>query len=137
MFLINLEPYTEGSYRLEEIRITIPFGKPGEGTPCLMENYSGSGAEMITNVRFNVMVDITTKNEPPSIVLRLVPRVRSKDDKPPRVPLRSCRELSFILNGVRVNQFQKPTEIGWDVKEKYKDEQTRAPFYKVNPITLS
>jgi hypothetical protein len=137
LFLIDLEKYTEGSYELEEIRITIPFGKPGQGSSSLMETYAGSGAEMISNLRFNVMIDIETKNgQATAMVLRLVPRTRPKDDKPAHVPLRSCRELSFVLNGVLVNQFEAPTNVSWTVLEGYKYERPRAPFYKVNPIEL-
>lgn len=141
LFLINLEPYTDRKDLLEGIKITLPFAAPGPGKPALMQDYSGSGAEMITNIRLNVLVNIVRdeRRNTQSLVLRLVPRMRSKDGgkTPPQVPLRSCHELSFVLNGVRVNQYERDTPVEYEVSEKYNDRLWRGPFYRsLAPIEL-
>ncbi|OJJ77883.1 hypothetical protein ASPBRDRAFT_61358 [Aspergillus brasiliensis CBS 101740] len=140
LFLINLEPYTDRQDYLEENQISLPFGKAGPGAPVLMQNYTGTGAEMITNIRFNVPLNIVTSevDKSLSMVLRLLPRVRSKDGgkTPPRIPLRSCHELSFVLNGVLVNQYKQNTTVKYTVSETYAGQAPMGPYYDLPPIEL-
>ena len=140
LFLINLEPYTDRNDLLEEIKITIPLAAAGPGKPALTYDYTGSGAEMITNIRFSVLVNIVRDelDKAQNLVLRLVPRVRSPDggETPPQVPLRSCREISFVLNQVHVNQYDEETLVHYSISEKFNDRPWRDPFYSLDPMDL-
>ncbi|GKZ23917.1 hypothetical protein AbraIFM66951_009147 [Aspergillus brasiliensis] len=140
LFLINLEPHTDQQNYLEEIQFSFPLGKAGPGAPVLMQNYTGTGAEMITNIRFNVLLNIVTSevDKSLSMVLRLLPRVRSKDGGKthPRVPLRSCHELSFVLNGVLVNRYKQNTTVKYTVLETYAGQASMGPYYELPPIEL-
>ncbi|OTA02210.1 hypothetical protein A9Z42_0025390 [Trichoderma parareesei] len=132
IFRINLEPYTAGDYRLEELKIKVPFGTPQQFPRVLMATYKGSGADMTSNIRFNVMIDLETTDEKVTgMTLRMVPRSRRG-----YVPVTSCSEISFILSGVVVSQVTQKTWVDLEIKEHYANQGEWNPKNKPDSIVL-
>lgn len=132
IFRINLEPYTAGTYELKSMVIKLPFGEPTTKPPVLMSSYKGSGAEMISNLRFNVMVDTITKDgKATGIDLRMVPRSRRGF-----VPVTSCSELSFILSGVLLSQVTRRTEVQLSILENYRKQGSWKPATPPDTVIL-
>jgi hypothetical protein len=88
------------SYNLLYIQIVIPLGAPlqhfQDNPGPLAEQYTGSGASMLSNLRFNPLVNISDDHN--TLIIRLMPRTRKQF-----VLLSQQHELSFMLNSVVVN----------------------------------
>ncbi|KAE8147167.1 hypothetical protein BDV25DRAFT_160965 [Aspergillus avenaceus] len=99
---------TPASYKFEWVEITIPLGTPDPTNPCLMQFYTGPGAYMLSNVRFNPLVTITQKDGVPTdLVITLKPRSSEAEG----VTASNCSELTFILSEVFINKFDKAIEV--------------------------
>jgi hypothetical protein len=88
----------DGSYDLVQIVLRVPCGKmAGENQAAtLLDTYDGPGAIMLSNLRFNVLVESGDE----FLQLRLVPRSQSRKVAIGRVP-----ECSFSLNMVEVHPY--------------------------------
>lgn len=98
IFSIQIDPTSVANYNLYELQIYIRLGPPTGDRKRLAIKYDGPGARMLSNLRFNV---IPVTAEDGNLLIRLLPR----STREAGVPLTMVRELSFVLNGVVVNQY--------------------------------
>ncbi|KAL4922828.1 hypothetical protein BDW62DRAFT_196836 [Aspergillus aurantiobrunneus] len=119
IFGIVLDPATAWGFELRELQILIPLGKR-KGT--LTDSYSGDYAEMLSNMRFNAIIGRSEDQGNTYLSVRLLPRSQSR-----YVPVKSCQELSFRLNGVQVLRFPTRNEVQLVVKESYVGEGVWKP----------
>ncbi|KAG2411494.1 hypothetical protein HFD88_009049 [Aspergillus terreus] len=113
IFGIQLDLQTAQDWKLRWIEVSIPMGlisrDPAEPKP-LMKTYTGQGATMLSNMRFNALVYRDTK----TLTIKLLPRSLKGF-----VPAITCPELSFMLYEVHVTKFPQPTNIPVTIKEQY------------------
>ena len=92
------------NFNLTSISITIPMGapitKPSQNPGPLTQAYTGPGATMLSNLRFNPLVSNDTDTN--SLVITLIPRSLQGF-----VELARQTELSFMLSSVVVNYSPK------------------------------
>jgi hypothetical protein len=88
------------NFNLTSISITIPMGvpitSPSQNPGPLTQAYTGPGATMLSNLRFNPLVSNDTDTN--SLVITLIPRSLQGF-----VELASQTELNFMLSSVVVN----------------------------------
>jgi hypothetical protein len=98
--------------QLQEIFLEIPLGvtDPHSDNPPLTVNYTGSGGVMLSNLRWNVRVQLGDK----ALYVRLLPRSTKGS-----IPVGQNLEMGFILNQVDVNPYNNPTQVAVDVQERY------------------
>lgn len=111
IFSIILKQGTGDQFKLREISIEVRMGTTTDVRKNLTVAYRGTGANMLSNLRFNV---IPTNGAGNTLVLRLLPR--STDGW---VEVAVLQEVSFVLNGVVVNDYEGPVRIQTSVLEKY------------------
>ncbi|KAI0901550.1 hypothetical protein F4806DRAFT_4852 [Annulohypoxylon nitens] len=90
-------------YQLMEFDIAVPLGPTTDHTGNrLLETYDGSGATMLSNLRFNVLASFTTmpNSNLRCLLLRLVPRSRKG-----YISIRDVHELGFILSLAKINEY--------------------------------
>lgn len=102
------------AWKLMELSLTIPFGQPDSAAKAatdpstanysLMSQYTGPGATMLSNLRFNVLVALVTKDEKPALQLRLLPR--AKDGF---IPIDKVEDISFLLALADINRWDGQT----------------------------
>ncbi|PIG84497.1 hypothetical protein AARAC_009926 [Aspergillus arachidicola] len=125
IFNIYMEDGWDLDLRLQYISLTVLLRDPSTSNElALMKNYTGSGAYMLSNVRFNPLVTLIENDEGVNteLVIKLVPRAVGTNERPPDVNLINCRELSFVLSGVMVNDYGNSwPDISFQgcIKEKY------------------
>lgn len=100
IFSIALKQSEISQYLLMEVTIDIPIGSPGGSRYFLMQNYTGPGAHMLTNLRFNVVPTTYFDKDQDQYYLRirLLPRAERGWVIAPAVP-----ELSFLLGLASIN----------------------------------
>ncbi|WYZ36282.1 hypothetical protein EsH8_XII_000032 [Colletotrichum jinshuiense] len=104
--LANRETATPGATLLDEIRIMIPMGDPDDtDKTCLMSNYRGPGATMVSNLRFNIITAVA--HDYSYMLLRLIPRTAQNDGC---IGFDHALEASFVLNLVDVNEYPRDQE---------------------------
>lgn len=100
IFSIVLDQSEINQYLLMEVTVDIALGSPNDSTHFLMSNYTGPGAHMLTNLRFNVIP--TTFHDLNQnqyyLRIRLLPRAEKGWVMAPAVP-----ELSFLLGLASIN----------------------------------
>lgn len=100
IFSIVLKQSEINQYLLMEVTVDIALSPPNEATYFLMSNYTGPGAHMLTNLRFNVIP--TTFHDQSQdqyyLRIRLLPRAEKGWVIAPAVP-----ELSFLLGLASIN----------------------------------
>ncbi|KAF4963307.1 hypothetical protein FSARC_8675 [Fusarium sarcochroum] len=100
IFSIVLKQSEINQYLLMEVTVDIALGSPNDATYFLMSNYTGPGAHMLTNLRFNVIP--TTYHDQNRnqyyLRIRLLPRAERGWVIAPAVP-----ELSFLLGLASIN----------------------------------
>lgn len=111
IFSIILKSGTGDQFELREISITVRMGRTTERRKNLTVAYRGTGANMLSNLRFNV---IPTNGADNTLVLRLLPRSTEG-----WVRVSMLKEMSFVLNGVVVNEYEKNVDVQTEVLEKY------------------
>ncbi|KAF2217280.1 hypothetical protein CERZMDRAFT_32491 [Cercospora zeae-maydis SCOH1-5] len=120
VFSIRLTNPKAGEYHLVELNVKIPMGKndlnPGMN---LMESYDGPGPSMLSNARFNVLLEYTAK----SMILRAIPR-----NVPPEEHVSMISEISFMLKLVDVIDYQTTRTIPIVFTEKYLESEIRSEF---------
>ena len=92
IFSIAVQPGTEGNFEIEKAVITFDMNKDSS----LMDGYSGAGASMVSNLRYNVR--LVADGE----FFRLPILPRSTREIRHRVPVFRTQEMSVFLPGVRV-----------------------------------
>lgn len=100
IFSIALKQSEISQYLLMEVTIDVPIGTPEGSRYFLMQNYTGPGAHMLTNLRFNVVPTtyFDTNQNQYYLRIRLLPRAERGWVIAPAVP-----ELSFLLGLARIN----------------------------------
>ncbi|GAB0138937.1 hypothetical protein EsDP_00007156 [Epichloe bromicola] len=100
IFSIVLKQSEINQYLLMEVTVDIALGSSDEATYFLMSNYTGPGAHMLTNLRFNV-IPTTFHDQNQNryyLRIRLLPRAEKGWVIAPAVP-----ELSFLLGLASIN----------------------------------
>ncbi|KAJ8121339.1 hypothetical protein O1611_g10131 [Lasiodiplodia mahajangana] len=110
IFSIVIEQDEVSQYRLVEVDIQIDLGAPATGSAAddshfLMENYTGPGAHMLTNLRFNVLPANVIEGGRNLLRFRLLPR-SSKG----WVYATTVDELSFLVGLANINAPQKKVD---------------------------
>lgn len=112
VFSIILQSNPADDFDLLSVTLTVPIGPMGGFPRTLLNTYSGPGATMLSNLRFNVSIGFSGG----VMTLGLFPRTAGKS-----VHINCATELSFILSMVNVNpwNFQDPVPVEIDVVEDY------------------
>lgn len=118
IFSVVLKSGWDSQYNLKEIALVIPRGPMG-GAPNMITNYRGPGASMLSNLRFNVLIEFTDT----TINLRLLPRSVSG-----LVPISDVREMSFMLSLVDVIPYTYPVTVVMQAQEYYYQNQFTYPI---------
>lgn len=100
IFSVALKQSEISQYLLMEVTIDVPIGTPEGSRYFLMQNYTGPGAHMLTNLRFNVVPTtyFDTNQNQYYLRIRLLPRAERGWVIAPAVP-----ELSFLLGLASIN----------------------------------
>ncbi|KAF5856163.1 hypothetical protein ETB97_007820 [Aspergillus alliaceus] len=98
-------------YEMQYLEVRIQLGTEGQ----LMEAYTGTGPSMLSNLRFNVLPKIQ-KDEQLNSWLVLTLRPRSRKNK---VRVDTIDEMSFMLSGIIVNQYDRDADVEIFAIEKY------------------
>ncbi|KAI8195455.1 hypothetical protein K4K52_012355 [Colletotrichum sp. SAR 10_76] len=115
IFSIQAKDNANGdAWKLMELNLTIPFGRPASAATAatapamsdyfLMSQYTGPGATMLSNLRFNILAALVTKNGRPALQLRLLPR--AKDGF---IPINRVENISFLLALADINRWDGKT----------------------------
>ncbi|KAA8903426.1 hypothetical protein FN846DRAFT_954010 [Sphaerosporella brunnea] len=126
IFSIILKDGTGDQFELTEISIEVRMGETSARRKNLTLAYRGPGATMLSNLRFNV---IPTNGPDNTLVLRLLPR---STDGYVRVSL--LKEMSFVLNGVIVNDYPENVGVQTTVLEKYHRSQDLEWRFDINLV---
>lgn len=132
IFSINLVDNAYPEFEVTYVEIEIRQGPaPTDPNPSigpLMATYDGSGGAMLSNLRFNP--SLTSSQTYSSLTIRLVPRTMA-DPQPDvltgYVPADRCRELSFVLRGVKVNVSPARVTVQPKISIHYLNRATQAP----------
>lgn len=122
IFSITLKNKNSASgFALQWMSISIPFIMTADDTnnkELLMTGYQGSGAFMVTNLRFNPVCSLIKKSafesSKTSLKIELLPRTHLK-----KVPVRECQDLTFLLNGVVVEKVRNEKTMALTVTIKH------------------
>jgi hypothetical protein len=99
IFSVRLQSFNE-TWQLQRITLSIPLGDPstegGVPGPLTALPYTGPGASMLSNLRFNPLVSYSTDQS--SLLITLSPRSMKG-----WVWIKECPELSFMLGAVNAN----------------------------------
>ncbi|KAI0423465.1 hypothetical protein F5Y09DRAFT_327308 [Xylaria sp. FL1042] len=107
IFSIILQQDQVSQYRLIEVDIQIDLGAPvgdsaTDQSHFLMQNYTGPGAHMLTNLRFNVLPVNVIEGQRNLLRFRLLPRSAKG-----WVYATTVNEMSFLLGLTKMNAPQK------------------------------
>jgi hypothetical protein len=102
VFSVLVQNNELSSYYLIEFDIAIELG-PEEDSEYIMETYTGPGARMLSNLRFNVLTSFTTmpRTGNKCLLLRLVPRSSQGS-----ILIEHVHEMSFMLTLAKLNKFK-------------------------------
>ena len=121
LFSIKWENNQQSPYCLTELDIVIPLG----GTHRLMQNYTGPGARMLTEHRFNALVSFasSSKTESRDLIIRLLPRSARG-----YIGVKSLKQLGFVLTLVELNEVKaSPIPFTLSSRAYYKWENETQP----------
>ncbi|KAK3307149.1 uncharacterized protein B0T15DRAFT_553568 [Chaetomium strumarium] len=115
VFSLVLQPGTGQTFELEWLQLQVPLQPPRP----LMDNYDGAGAEMLSNLRLNVLAQFAPADDGRSPYLLLTLRPRSTTGS---IPAAKIDEMSFLLSGVVVHKYAgSPVSVDIKVVEQYRD----------------
>lgn len=110
---------TPFDFNLKKLVVNIGLGKNRQ----LTQNYTGAGPSMLSNLRLNVIQQLDIENQ--ALVLTLKPRSRTG-----LVPIKDLGEISFLLSGVVVNQYEENTIVKIQAVESYDGQAlNKVPIY--------
>ncbi|KAL1615422.1 hypothetical protein SLS56_011825 [Neofusicoccum ribis] len=113
------------AYRLETVTLELRLasGPPNDASyqECLLSEYAGPGPSMLSNVRFNVLAQLTAHENAsgtaePWLALRVIPRSTKGFALPDM-----CREMSFVLPVCRILPY-RVSSIPLRCEMQYRDE---------------
>ncbi|RVD81448.1 uncharacterized protein DFL_009312 [Arthrobotrys flagrans] len=115
-------------YELSSVTITIPMSHPTK--PSLTKAYRGSGATMLSNLRFYVRALYSTENN--ALQLVILPRSTRK-----AVRVSDVRDMSFMLSRVLMQGYKKVTSIEAVVQEVYTsgEAEPKTLWITLNPVS--
>ncbi|KAF8535600.1 hypothetical protein BDD12DRAFT_918619 [Trichophaea hybrida] len=107
IFSIRVLGAQDSTYLLKDFAIKIPLGPvPKETDPVkvnyLMESYDGPGPTMLSNLRFNSLMQIDRRGDINYLVVRLVPRSTTNSIK-----ISTVEDMSFRLSLALINEFEE------------------------------
>lgn len=108
VFSVVLASGGNNDLSLTELELAVPRGDVAHGG--LLLEYNGPGATMLSNMRFNILLQ-PDKNK---LLLRLMPRSAGR-----MVHLSTIKEMSFLLSMVKVNQPKKTKILTIGMKMSY------------------
>lgn len=120
IFSIVLVSGGDNGVSLNELTIHIPRGPDGAEHANMLQNYNGPGATMLSNMRFNVLLQFTDTE----LLLRLRPRSAKGG-----VQVADIKEMSFLLSMVKVHQNPKMRPVKITVQEFYLAKNLRSEFF--------
>ncbi|KAI9648826.1 hypothetical protein NHQ30_003467 [Ciborinia camelliae] len=103
------------TYKLKEFSIKVPLGNIDDR--ALMETYTGPGANMLSNLRFNVLPSFLKDGTNSFLKLRLLPR-SSKG----WFPVDRIKEMGFLLCLAQVNYYENKNMIDIETSADYQDD---------------
>lgn len=108
IFSIRVSNNNSSSYRLRAFHFLVPLGKTDPEHKRLFENYTGPGASMLSNLRFNVLLKFLQSDG--LLRLSLLPRSTKK-----WVDMTLVQEMSFLLALAQVNNLEDGSqmELSW------------------------
>jgi hypothetical protein len=118
------------SYFLTELDISFEIG-PEEDLEYIMDTYTGPGARMLSNLRFNVLVTTKPRNGTNWLLLRLVPRSSSGS-----ILIRHVQEMSFMLTLAKLNKFKDTRRFVFDTYAFYTAGHEKYPIKDDFEVTL-
>ncbi|KAL6823366.1 hypothetical protein V8C40DRAFT_280067 [Trichoderma camerunense] len=120
IFAVSVEQNQSNQYMLAELDIQIKLGPAKQDENYLMPTYAGTGAIMLTNLRFNVLPQILDDGGQRVLRLRVLPRAAKG-----WIDIGTVKELGFMLGLAQVNEsLGDPTQVELDVWAIYcKDAQ--------------
>ncbi|KAM0513228.1 hypothetical protein ACHAPE_008076 [Trichoderma viride] len=120
IFAVSVEQNQSNQYMLAELDIQIKLGPAKDIGNYLMPTYEGTGAIMLTNLRFNVLPQILDDGGQRVLRLRVLPRAAKG-----WIDISTVKELGFMLGLAQVNESQgDPAQFELDVWAIYcKDSQ--------------
>ncbi|KKP05410.1 hypothetical protein THAR02_02515 [Trichoderma harzianum] len=111
IFAVSVEQNQSNQYMLAELDIQIKLGPAKTDDNYLMPTYAGTGAIMLTNLRFNVLPQILDDGGQRVLRLRVLPRAAKG-----WIDIGTVKELGFMLGLAQVNEsLGDPTQVELDV----------------------
>lgn len=120
VFSIVLVSGWDNDVALNELTVHIPLGPDGVKPPNMLQSYNGPGATMLSNLRFNVLLQFTEKE----LQLRLRPRSTKGG-----VQVEDIKEMSFLLSMVKVHQNPKTQVVKIKFQEFYHASSPTTEFF--------
>lgn len=125
----------ESEYMLKEFDIAIPLGSiTYRNRNMLMQTYDGPGASMLSNLRFNVLMQFTRLEDMnlDVLMLRLLPRSSTG-----YISVKKVFELSFLLCLAKVNAYRNDMRVvTLYTREYYKGEHEAIPIKNQFDVVL-
>ncbi|KAL6786734.1 hypothetical protein J3E68DRAFT_420442 [Trichoderma sp. SZMC 28012] len=120
IFAVSVEQNQSNQYMLAELDIQIKLGPAKQDENYLMPTYAGTGAIMLTNLRFNVLPQILDDGGQRVLRLRVLPRAAKG-----WIDIGTVKELGFMLGLAQINEsLGDPAQVELDVWAIYcKDAQ--------------
>jgi hypothetical protein len=114
---ILVKPGTASSFAME--RATISFYAGSKDYSSLTDEYRGSSASMISNLRFTVRT--TYRSETKEMQLVILPRsvTLSCSKRAPCVPMEKVQEMSVFLPAVKVKKVTGTTKVQFTLNPTY------------------
>ncbi|KAB8211871.1 hypothetical protein BDV34DRAFT_219087 [Aspergillus parasiticus] len=117
IFSIRVSNNTNNRYKLTAFHIWIRLGEANINRKRLMVNYTGPGATMLSNLRFNVLLKfIREKDKSRTLRISLLPRSTKQ-----YVDITLVKEMSFLLALAQVNRFGRMAQmkLAWKADYSY------------------
>jgi hypothetical protein len=130
VFSVLVKNNEYSSYFLTELDISFEIG-PEEDLEYIMDTYTGPGARMLSNLRFNVLVTTKPRNGTNWLLLRLVPRSSSGS-----ILIRHVQEMSFMLTLAKLNKFKDTRRFVFDTYAFYTAGHEKYPIKDDFEVTL-
>lgn len=122
--IVMLDGWNDSFY-LQEITLKVRIGPMTDERHNLIPNYRGPGATMLSNLRFNVLIEFTKD----TMNLRVLPRSQTGV-----VLVAGAREMSFVLSLATINRYEKPVTVVTEVEEHYQGHNLTGKIFDINLV---